>query len=141
MELLPKVQDDVHWDLLERSGASSLGPDRSMCPSMHRYQASRDDLAVYSALHKAPSAKEYPHAARWYSHIEALLGQRCDAELARVAKILHFNPQRLPFNTIITHQKRSCKVSSYFMIAGLQFSPLPIQGRFDQSSPHQLSSK
>ncbi|BDA43727.1 Elongation factor 1-delta 2 [Coccomyxa sp. Obi] len=39
------------------------------------YQASRDDLAVYSALEKAPSAKEYPHAARWYSHIEALLGQ------------------------------------------------------------------
>lgn len=38
-----------------------------------RYQASRDDLAVYSAIDKAPSASEYPHVARWYSHIEALL--------------------------------------------------------------------
>ncbi|KAK9915051.1 hypothetical protein WJX75_004156 [Coccomyxa subellipsoidea] len=39
------------------------------------YQASRDDLAVYSALEKAPSSNDYPHAARWYSHVEALLGQ------------------------------------------------------------------
>lgn len=51
---------------------------RNFCNVLFRYQASRDDLAVYSALEKAPSPKEYPHAARWYSHIEALLGQRYD---------------------------------------------------------------
>jgi elongation factor 1-beta len=38
------------------------------------YQASRDDLVVYAALPKAPDAKSTPHAARWYSHIKALLG-------------------------------------------------------------------
>ncbi|KAK9824330.1 hypothetical protein WJX72_009502 [[Myrmecia] bisecta] len=38
------------------------------------YQASRDDLAVYSALSKAPDAKTYPNAARWFTHIKALLG-------------------------------------------------------------------
>lgn len=44
---------------------------------LHRsYQASRDDLVVYAALPKAPDAKSTPHAARWYSHIKALLGAR-----------------------------------------------------------------
>ena len=46
---------------------------RNFCCVPCRYQASRDDLAVYSAIDKAPSASEYAHAARWYSHIEALL--------------------------------------------------------------------
>ncbi len=44
-----------------------------------RYQASRDDLAVYSALKSPPSETDYPHAARWYQHIKALLGVRCAA--------------------------------------------------------------
>eukprot|EP01025_Chloroclados_australasicus_P037109 TRINITY_DN3780_c0_g2_i1.p1 TRINITY_DN3780_c0_g2~~TRINITY_DN3780_c0_g2_i1.p1 ORF type:complete len:238 (-),score=61.68 TRINITY_DN3780_c0_g2_i1:357-1070(-) len=38
------------------------------------FQASRDDLVVYSALPSAPDSNQYPHAARWYSHITALLG-------------------------------------------------------------------
>jgi elongation factor 1-beta len=38
------------------------------------YQASRDDLVVYAALSKAPDASTTPHAARWHSHIKALLG-------------------------------------------------------------------
>lgn len=38
------------------------------------YQASRDDLTVWSAIATAPDAKQYPHAARWWSHIKALLG-------------------------------------------------------------------
>lgn len=38
------------------------------------YQASRDDLAVFSAIAKAPDAKKYPNAARWWNHIKALLG-------------------------------------------------------------------
>lgn len=38
------------------------------------YQASRDDLAVFAVLASAPDAKAYPAAARWFSHIKALLG-------------------------------------------------------------------
>merc|ERR1712060_292426 len=44
------------------------------------YQASRDDLAVFGAMASAPSAKEYPHAARWYSHVKALLGESFPGE-------------------------------------------------------------
>ncbi|XP_010548303.1 PREDICTED: elongation factor 1-delta 1-like [Tarenaya hassleriana] len=36
------------------------------------YQASKDDLAVYTALSKPPTS-EYVNAARWYNHIDALL--------------------------------------------------------------------
>jgi hypothetical protein len=44
-------------------------------PPPPSYQASRDDLAVYAALAAKPDSK-YPNAARWYSHISALLGAR-----------------------------------------------------------------
>ncbi|BBN18326.1 elongation factor 1-beta [Marchantia polymorpha subsp. ruderalis] len=37
------------------------------------YQASRDDLSVYLAISKTPSAK-FVNLARWYDHISALLG-------------------------------------------------------------------
>lgn len=37
------------------------------------YQASRDDLAVYTAITSPPEAK-LVNAARWFSHITALLG-------------------------------------------------------------------
>ncbi|XP_006657950.1 elongation factor 1-delta 1 [Oryza brachyantha] len=36
------------------------------------YQASKDDLAVYSAFSTAPSSS-YTNVARWYTHIDALL--------------------------------------------------------------------
>jgi len=36
------------------------------------YQASKDDIAVYSAFSAAPSA-DYVNIARWYNHIDALL--------------------------------------------------------------------
>ncbi|XP_010275030.1 PREDICTED: elongation factor 1-delta-like [Nelumbo nucifera] len=36
------------------------------------YQASKDDVTVYSALSKAPSS-EYVNVCRWYHHIDALL--------------------------------------------------------------------
>lgn len=36
------------------------------------YQASKDDITVYSALKSAPSA-EYVNVSRWYNHIDALL--------------------------------------------------------------------
>lgn len=39
-----------------------------------RYQASRDDLAVFGAL-KGVSA-EHVNVSRWYSHIAALAGPR-----------------------------------------------------------------
>ena len=42
-----------------------------------RFQASRDDLAVYVAFAGAPAAATYPHTARWYNHVTALLGSRC----------------------------------------------------------------
>eukprot|EP01024_Parvocaulis_polyphysoides_P012783 TRINITY_DN1475_c1_g1_i1.p1 TRINITY_DN1475_c1_g1~~TRINITY_DN1475_c1_g1_i1.p1 ORF type:complete len:257 (-),score=65.35 TRINITY_DN1475_c1_g1_i1:142-858(-) len=38
------------------------------------FQASRDDLVVYSVLKSAPDSNKYPHAARWFNHITALLG-------------------------------------------------------------------
>merc|ERR1719231_752138 len=38
------------------------------------YQASKDDLTVYAAMPVAPDAKASPHAARWYAHVKALLG-------------------------------------------------------------------
>ena len=64
----------------ERRGDAAYGSTdargaRSIVPlSTTRYQASRDDLAVYGALASCPSAKEYANAARWFSHITALLG-------------------------------------------------------------------
>ncbi|KAK9705388.1 hypothetical protein RND81_07G052600 [Saponaria officinalis] len=36
------------------------------------YQASKDDLAVYAAISKTPSA-EFVNVLRWYKHIDALL--------------------------------------------------------------------
>ena len=54
---------------------SAQAPDAParLAASVVRYQASRDDLAVYVAMSGAPSA---PHTARWYAHISALLGSR-----------------------------------------------------------------
>ena len=54
-------------------------------PPPPSYQASRDDLAVYAALPAAPDAKAAPHAARWYSHITALLGAAFPGKPAGVA--------------------------------------------------------
>ena len=49
-------------------------PPFPFLPQHHSYQASRDDLAVFAALASAPDAKSYPAAARWFSHVKALLG-------------------------------------------------------------------
>ncbi|KAK9225301.1 hypothetical protein WN943_010342 [Citrus x changshan-huyou] len=40
--------------------------------SAKKYQASKDDLTVYSALSKPPSS-EYVNVSRWYNYIDALL--------------------------------------------------------------------
>jgi len=38
------------------------------------YQASNDDLVVYSGLKSDPDAAKHVNVARWYKHIKALLG-------------------------------------------------------------------
>ena len=43
-----------------------------LCLALFSYQASKDDVTVYGALSKAPSA-EYVNVSRWYNHIDALL--------------------------------------------------------------------
>lgn len=50
-------------------------------PHMHRthrltpypdsYTPSQADVSVYESAGKAPDAGKYPHAARWYEHIES----------------------------------------------------------------------
>jgi elongation factor 1-beta len=45
------------------------------------YQASKDDLAVYSSFSAAPSSK-YINVARWFSHIDALVRLRYPLLLA-----------------------------------------------------------
>lgn len=42
------------------------------CCAFIRYQASKNDLTVYSALSKPPSS-EYVNVSRWYNYIDALL--------------------------------------------------------------------
>jgi hypothetical protein len=39
--------------------------------ALFSYQASKNDITVYEALSKAPSA-EYVNVSRWYNHIDAL---------------------------------------------------------------------
>ena len=38
----------------------------------YRYQASRDDLAVFVALESVPA--EFVNASRWFKHISVLVG-------------------------------------------------------------------
>eukprot|EP00243_Klebsormidium_subtile_P003315 TRINITY_DN16670_c0_g1_i1.p1 TRINITY_DN16670_c0_g1~~TRINITY_DN16670_c0_g1_i1.p1 ORF type:complete len:264 (+),score=105.27 TRINITY_DN16670_c0_g1_i1:62-793(+) len=61
-------------DLSSDAGLKEL--DTYLAPKSYitGYQASRDDLAVYAALSGAPDASKYVNAARWYSHVTALLG-------------------------------------------------------------------
>ncbi|CAJ1975038.1 unnamed protein product [Sphenostylis stenocarpa] len=60
------------YDLSSATGLKKL--DEYLLPRSYitGYQASKDDLAVYSALPAAPSA-EYLNVFRWYKHIDALL--------------------------------------------------------------------
>lgn len=36
----------------------------------HSFEPSQSDVGVFQSLKTAPSSSEYPHAARWYSHIK-----------------------------------------------------------------------
>jgi elongation factor 1-beta len=60
-------------DLSSSEGLKSLDQHLLTRSYISGYQASRDDLAVYSALNSAPSGS-YANAQRWYNHITALLG-------------------------------------------------------------------
>eukprot|EP00897_Mesotaenium_endlicherianum_P003064 jgi/Mesen1/2786/ME000170S01901 len=66
-------------DLSSAEGVKQLDEYLTSRSYISGYQASRDDLAVYSALKGAPSA-ENKHAARWYNHITVLLGHHFPGE-------------------------------------------------------------
>lgn len=50
-----------------------------------RYQASKDDMAVFAALTSAPPSS-YVNVTRWYDHISALLRSRCVLELPLISR-------------------------------------------------------
>uniref|UniRef100_A0A6N2NEN4 Translation elongation factor EF1B beta/delta subunit guanine nucleotide exchange domain-containing protein n=1 Tax=Salix viminalis TaxID=40686 RepID=A0A6N2NEN4_SALVM len=60
------------YDLTSAAGLKKLDDFLLSRSYISGYQASKDDLAVYSALSSAPSA-EYVNVSRWYTHIDALL--------------------------------------------------------------------
>ncbi|KAJ6294246.1 hypothetical protein OIU76_022349 [Salix suchowensis] len=60
------------YDLTSAAGLKKLDDFLLSRSYISGYQASKDDLTVYSALSSAPSA-EYVNVSRWYTHIEALL--------------------------------------------------------------------
>ena len=60
--------------LTSAEGLKALDAHLATRSYVEGYQASRDDLAVFAVLASAPDAKAYPAAARWFSHIKALLG-------------------------------------------------------------------
>ncbi|KAJ6676503.1 RIPENING REGULATED PROTEIN DDTFR10-LIKE [Salix viminalis] len=59
-------------DLTSAAGLKKLDDFLLSRSYISGYQASKDDLTVYSALSSAPSA-EYVNVSRWFSHIDALL--------------------------------------------------------------------
>ncbi|KAJ6760904.1 RIPENING REGULATED PROTEIN DDTFR10-LIKE [Salix purpurea] len=60
------------YDLTSAAGLKKLDDFLLSRSYISGYQASKDDLTVYSALSSAPSA-EYVNVSRWYTHIDALL--------------------------------------------------------------------
>lgn len=59
-------------DLSSASGLKKLDDFLLSRSYITGYQASKDDLTVYHALSKAPSA-EFVNVSRWFNHIDALL--------------------------------------------------------------------
>ncbi|KAG6746154.1 hypothetical protein POTOM_050668 [Populus tomentosa] len=60
------------YDLTSVAGLKKLDDFLLSRSYISGYQASKDDLTVYSALSSAPSA-EHVNVYRWYTHIDALL--------------------------------------------------------------------
>lgn len=50
-----------------------------------RYQASKDDMAVFPALSSSPPSS-YVNVTRWYDHISALLRSWCVLELPLISR-------------------------------------------------------
>lgn len=40
------------------------------------WEASQADIAVAEAVKTAPDAKKYPHAARWFKHIQSFVASK-----------------------------------------------------------------
>ncbi|XP_068667954.1 elongation factor 1-delta-like [Aristolochia californica] len=80
-------------DLNSESGIKKLDEYLLSRSYITGYQASKDDLLVYSTLSQGPSA-EYINVSRWYNHIDALLrisgvsgeGKGVNVEFASVAE-------------------------------------------------------
>ncbi|XP_019243739.1 PREDICTED: elongation factor 1-delta 1-like isoform X2 [Nicotiana attenuata] len=60
------------YNLNSDSGLKKLDEYLLTCSYITGYQASKDDITVYSSLGKLLSS-EYINASRWYKHIDALL--------------------------------------------------------------------
>jgi elongation factor 1-beta len=56
-------------DLNTDAGLKALNDHLAPYSYIAGYTGSKDDLIVYTALKKAPDAKQYPHASRWWNHI------------------------------------------------------------------------
>jgi elongation factor 1-beta len=56
-------------DLAAAAGLSTLNSFLETRSYIVGYSPSQADVAVYKAITSAPDAGKYPHAARWYSHI------------------------------------------------------------------------
>ncbi|CAI8599554.1 unnamed protein product [Vicia faba] len=60
------------YNLKSESGLKKLDEYLLTRSYITGYQASKDDITVYSSLASVPS-EEYGNVARWYKHIDALL--------------------------------------------------------------------
>jgi len=58
-------------NLVTEAGLTALNEWLKTRSYISEYAPSQADVAVYKALSKAPSGEQYPHAARWYKHIDS----------------------------------------------------------------------
>ncbi|KAL0055242.1 hypothetical protein WJX82_009291 [Trebouxia sp. C0006] len=56
-------------DLSKAEGLKALNDHLAPYSYIDGYNASKDDLIVYTQIQKAPESSQYPHASRWYNHI------------------------------------------------------------------------
>ncbi|KAL3133394.1 hypothetical protein ABBQ38_007262 [Trebouxia sp. C0009 RCD-2024] len=60
-------------DLSKAEGLKALNDHLAPRSYIDGFNASKDDLIVFTQLQKAPDASQYPHASRWYNHINKRL--------------------------------------------------------------------
>ncbi|KAL3148989.1 hypothetical protein ABBQ32_001845 [Trebouxia sp. C0010 RCD-2024] len=60
-------------DLSKAEGLKALNDHLAPCSYIDGFNASKDDLIVFTQLQKAPDSSQYPHASRWYNHINKRL--------------------------------------------------------------------